>query len=947
MHELPPTDPLLDRERPRTRIGELLAGLPAGRGGLLVIEGEPGIGKTALLADTAERGAALGMTVLRARAGELEQAYPYGVVRQLFEGALAAAGDARREDLLTGAAGLARGVLDPSNRHGPEAAMAVEHGLYWLTAGLAARAPVLLLVDDAQWADEPSLRWLVYLSRRLAGLAASVVVATRPAVAGAAALLGLLAVESTADRLVPAPLGVGAVAMLVRRMLGADAADGFCAGCAELSGGNPLLLTELLRAAAAAGTPTDDAGTARLQGLASGSFGRAVLARYGDLGPPAESLAAAVAVLGREAELRHAAALAGMDAAAAAVAADQQAAVGLLDAGRPLRFVHPLVRTAVYTRLAAGRRAALHAGAARLLAAEGRPADEVATHLLHCERTGDADVVRALRTAGRVAGRAGAPDAAAVFLRRALEEPPDPPARVEVLHELGVAEGAAQDRAAVGHLVAALDGAETPRSRAVITLDLARVALPGTELQAVMGRIEQALAGLGDGEDAALTRQLEAAFLSGAFSLGTFGDAGPALLRRAEDHEPPGDTSGDRLRLVWLAFDRFRRTEPVDDVVRAAVSALGGGRLLAEETAASQSHTLVLNVLAACDEFDRAAEGFDRAVAQARDQGSAAAFGIASCFRSWVSHRRGNLREAEADSIDALRVTAEGGLDLIHGYARAQLATVLVDRGDLAGAAATLAGAPDDLTAQRNNDVHFLLHARGRLALATADTAAAARDLLACGQRESASGYGNPAWIPWRSDAAAALAAQGDVDRAQHLAAEELTLARRFGAPRAIGLALLGAAVTERGDARIARLRDAVATLENSGARFDQARALVLLGCALRIARDRPAARGLLRDGLDLASRCGASGLADRARAELVADGARPRRDARRGPDALTAAELRVARMAATGLANREIAQALFVTTKTVETHLGNTYAKLAVAGRAQLRASLGAGARS
>jgi DNA-binding CsgD family transcriptional regulator len=189
------------------------------------------------------------------------------------------------------------------------------------------------------------------------------------------------------------------------------------------------------------------------------------------------------------------------------------------------------------------------------------------------------------------------------------------------------------------------------------------------------------------------------------------------------------------------------------------------------------------------------------------------------------------------------------------------------------------------------------------------------------------------------------LSAQGDVDRARYLAAEELALARRFGAPRAVGLALLGAAVVERGDARIARLRDALATLEGSGARFDQARALVLLGGALRIARDRTAARVLLRDGLDLASRCGAAGLAGRARAELVADGARPRRDSRRGPAALTAGELRVARMAAEGLSNREIAQALFVTTKTVETHLGNTYAKLAVTGRAQLSASLAAGA--
>lgn len=373
------TPTLLDRVRPLARIDALLTGAVAGRGGVLVVEGEPGIGKTALLADAAERGAGRGLAVLRARAGELERAYPYGVVRQLFAGVLAAAGPARRDELLSGAAGLAAAVLDPAVDHGPESAMAVEHGLHWLTAGLAGESPLLLLVDDGHWSDEPSLRWLVYLSRRLDDLAAAVVVATRPIVPGS--LVGLLAADSTTDRVLPAPPGPEAVSTLVRAALGPDATDPFCTICVELTGGNPLLVTELLRAAVAAGTVPDEAGAAGLPELTSGAFGRAVLARFDTIGPEAERLARAVAVMGREAELRHAAALAGLGMDEAADAADRQVAAGLLEPGRPLRFVHPLVRAAVYAAAPAGRRAALHANAAAVLAREGRPAVESALPL--------------------------------------------------------------------------------------------------------------------------------------------------------------------------------------------------------------------------------------------------------------------------------------------------------------------------------------------------------------------------------------------------------------------------------------------------------------------------------------------------------------------------------------------------------------------------------------
>ena len=245
-----------------------------------------------------------------------------------------------------------------------------------------------------------------------------------------------------------------------------------------------------------------------------------------------------------------------------------------------------------------------------------------------------------------------------------------------------------------------------------------------------------------------------------------------------------------------------------------------------------------------------------------------------------------------------------------------------------------LASGPVD---HASNDAHFLLHARARLALASGDRAAATDDLRACGRRELEFGMRNPAWIPWRSDLAAIT---GD----QELAREELDArapVRRAARDR--HRARRAWRGRKQGEARIERLGEAVTVFADSPARLEHARALVALGAALRAGRRRAAGRAALREALDLASRCGAGAVAARAREELVADGARPRRDALRGRDALTAGELRVARMAADGLANREIAQSLFITTKTVETHLGNAYSKLAVGGRRALAAALAA----
>ena len=193
----------------------------------------------------------------------------------------------------------------------------------------------------------------------------------------------------------------------------------------------------------------------------------------------------------------------------------------------------------------------------------------------------------------------------------------------------------------------------------------------------------------------------------------------------------------------------------------------------------------------------------------------------------------------------------------------------------------------------------------------------------------------------WRSGAALAAHALGDVERARALAEQEVELARAYGAPRPIGIALRTCGLVMGGEEGFELLETAVQVLDRSPARLELARARSELGAAHRRAGRRQAAQAELRHALDLAHRCGAIALAERTREELAAAGARPRRAQLSGLESLTASERRVAELAAAGSTNREIAQALFVTVKTVEWHLRNTYLKLGIGSRRELEGAM------
>ena len=205
------------------------------------------------------------------------------------------------------------------------------------------------------------------------------------------------------------------------------------------------------------------------------------------------------------------------------------------------------------------------------------------------------------------------------------------------------------------------------------------------------------------------------------------------------------------------------------------------------------------------------------------------------------------------------------------------------------------------------------------------------------GERLTALGVFNPSHSAWRSKAALLLQGSGDGRAALELVGEEVERARRWRAPRPLGAALRAAGLIEGGADGLELLRESVEVLSSSPALLERARSLTELGAALRRGNRRAEAREPLAEGLELAGRCGAAPLVEQAHAELLATGARPRRLVRTGLDSLTPSERRVARMAAGGATNREIAEALFVTPKTVEMHLSHAYRKLDIQGRSQL----------
>jgi DNA-binding CsgD family transcriptional regulator len=335
----------------------------------------------------------------------------------------------------------------------------------------------------------------------------------------------------------------------------------------------------------------------------------------------------------------------------------------------------------------------------------------------------------------------------------------------------------------------------------------------------------------------------------------------------------------------------------------------------------------------------------DASIAQARATGDGGRLAVGLAHRGWLALRRGDLCAAEGDTRTALAAAELPAPTLYRVLNGGVLVETLVEQGELDAAEQALA--PLDSEAESGSITAGVLRvARGRLRVAQGQVAEGLEDFLGVGVRLRRALVTCPGYLPWRSEAALAQLALGDHESAGRLAEEELELARAFGAPRALGVAMRAAGVVAGGDRGASLLREAIDALERGDASLERARALADLGALLRRRNRRTEARELLREALDAAHRSDARPLAEQAETELRATGARPRRVVLTGLDSLTASERRIAELASQDLTNREIAQTLFVTARTVEGHLTSIFRKLRVDSRDELPAVLERDAR-
>jgi class 3 adenylate cyclase/DNA-binding CsgD family transcriptional regulator len=926
---------LLERAEELAAVDVAIAGSESGAGRLVVIEGPAGIGKTSLLAEGRARAAAAGLTILYARASELEAAFSFGVVRQLFEAAVTTGREEERSRLLGGAAAQAARLFGPGSGDGSseEDVYALLHGLYWLTANLAEARPLALAVDDVHWSDAPSLRWLAYLARRLEGVPVCVLATLRPLADEHPLLAELLADPATAI-VRPNALSAPSVAELVQQELGSDAEEAFSLACHHATGGNPLLLRELLRTLAAEDVAPVSASVPLVERLAPDAVTRSVRLRLGRLPAEAAQLSRAVAVLGDRAEREQAAGLAQLERRQVAPAAAALARADLLRPEPPFSFVHPLVRNAVYESIPAQEREVEHARAVGLLVELAAPLEQVAAQLLLAPPESVPRTVGLLREAAqRAAGEAGL-ESAVRYLTRALEEPVDDEERGELLLELAANEARLGAPELLAHLREALS-LLSGNGRAQAALALGHGLYWAGHEEEGVEVLEQALA-TGDDLDEELRLRLEAELMANASRLASGYEE--ARRRLANLDVTPEQGPGARLLLGGKAYHAGAGGGDCAEAAERAEAALAA--MPVEELA--WNYTTGIYTLLHTDRLDLARRYLDSAISEVRRRGAVFQFASLSMTRGIIQYARGALLDAEADGRAALEALPHRNVWFVP-HAHGWLAQTLVERGAVDEAATLLESvdaAPDPFSQTP------LLRAQALVAAARGDHQAALKHALELGRMLAAFGHTNPpaSYPAWRSLAAIEEHALGETAEAIALAQEEVSLARAWGAPRTLGRALRTLGLIQGGEVGIALIREAVAVLEPSPARLEHAYALANLGAALRRANQRAEAREHLRQALELAQRSGATVLAEQAHEELIATGARPRRIVQSGAAALTPSERRIAAMAAKGMSNREIAQALFVTLRTVEMHLSNAFRKLGVSSRTQLPAALAEG---
>ncbi|NEB05152.1 AAA family ATPase [Streptomyces sp. SID13726] len=899
----------------------------AGAGGLVLLRGATGTGRTTVLEAAAGAAAAHGMRILRARCTPGESTVPYAALCQLL-GPLNESGKAavqRATERETGT--LLRGLL---RRH-------------------AEASPLLLAVDDVHLADPPSHRWLVETARHVDHLAMPVLLAVTersqydidPPAAGFSHTLSPALVRT---RTLP-PLTPDAAAERVRAAF-PEAPAPWVADCVRAGAGSPLLLRALLDDLA--GTDRGPAVPETAAALYPGEYQAAVSWWLDSAGPGTTEVARALAALeegwdrGNTAP-EHLGALvaelAGVDPARTAGWLTAMTGLGLLrtdQAGRPC-YAHPLLRDAVLTGVPATRRRAARRSAAEAMLHRGAPVETVARQLLQADPVRTPWAPSVLQDAAALALRDDRNDDAVAYLRRSLDEPLPDDRRQRLLTELGSLE-VAGDRSSAGipRLTEALKlpGAPQDRVRAAVALGTA-LAGRGRPRAAVemLRTLDEEFAGrpeLTGRPDLTGTLQSASALLS---------DHDQTVRREVYDRI--SDTVEHTPELVGPATHVLLVRHAVTAGLTSAREAMRRVRALLAEPADPLTEPFLVGTAAVvaqwADELDEAQRLVDRGMAGQRP-------GLLHPMHHSLLNTQADIAAARGEygSLPAEPLLLPAG-----GPSNVQAHTLigLVERGRTAEAR-HLADGFDLGEASDSWELNRFLYARGIQRRADGDPAGALHDFLECGRRQSAREVLSPVVTPWRSAAAECRLTLGDPTGALTLAEEELRLAREWGTPRTVGRALRALAAVTGGRRGLELAEEAVRLLRAASAEVEPelVAALIAQGRLLTAAGERARGRKCLREAAERAERLGSVRLRTLTEEALGEGGARRPALARTGSGSLTGSELRVAILAADGRTNTEIADLLHLARRTVETHLTSTYRKLGIRRRGELREALGAG---
>jgi DNA-binding CsgD family transcriptional regulator len=905
---------LYGREPELAVLTSALDAVGRGRARLLSLEGAAGIGKSALLAEVRADARRRGWTVLTGRAAVLEAANDFGVLREILAG-LPALPDGRPASALLGGP-------RPEDVSPFDLFELVSAHLITVTAG----APVLITVDDLQWCDALSLRWLAYLAHRSANLPLALVLASSPGEMSAARFL-VDELITSCERRTLHRLHDTDLSQWIGDVLGARPDDAFVEGCLQATGGNGALLAELLPALAARSMPPVHGSPASIESVGRVAVSGRVLSWIKRGGPDALAVARAVAVLGDDGELRLVAELAGLDLDTAAKAVDQLIKLDILSDTSPLRYVHSLTRAVVNTGISAGFQTSQRLRAARLVRDHYAEPERAAVHIMAVDMSGERWALDTLRAAAGSALDSGRPQSAVRYLRRALAEPMPVSDRAELLARIGAIEVGAGIAGVETTLIEALSMATEPSLRVRIGVDLAYVdATAGRPLKPALDIVDEACATLPP-EHAALVADAEfGVFMAYAASADSdeFFDRRIPRLRKLV----AGDDRLTVLAGVVEAWSDTRRGRDRAESVRRVKAALEAiDRQRARDV---QLRWLAATTLIDADEYDLAGELCATGSSFAHRQGAAGDAAISVYLRGCLAHGRGDLKSARIQFGTALENHSVVGI-----YGAARLAQLLTDIGDLDGADRLVR---DYSPAAPTWAAAAFAYARASLCMARNQHKEALQGFLEAGRNLRALGIDNPAALAWRSRAARCHALLGETPAAAALAAEELHLARRWGGPRALSTALAAAGVV---NLNVETALEAVSVLDKVDADLHRAAALVDLGTVQLETGAADQAQHHLQDGFALARVINARPISLKAARYIKRAGGRPDLGRISGVTALTAQERAAAERAATGATNRQIADEMVLTQRTVEQYLTSAYRKLGIHGRHELAGAL------